>query len=439
MSDVDTVLETIRAEGARAVLFRFTDLLGGQRQLAVQASRVDRALLEEGVLIDGSAIPGWRDVSEADMLLRPDLASAFADPFTAQPALVLVCNLAEPATGVGYERCPRAVALRAVAHLAESGLADQARLAVEIGCFVQDETAGAGEAPGRAGYLAVPPDDPLHDLRQEVATVLDGLGVPGLSHHHGGAPGQAVLAFGQGGLVASADRVQLLRHAVHNVAASYGRRASFLPRPFPCGEGAGLTAHLSLWKEGRPIFAGGLYADLSEACLHFIGGVLAHVRTLNAFTNPTTNSYRRLAAGVEAPSLLAYAAHNRSAAISIPYAAKNGGKRIEIRFPDPSANPYLAFAAILMAGLDGMRRRLDPGDPLDRNLYDLPPDEADVPAMCRSLREALAALEADHDFLTAGEVISPELIHAYLALRRGEVETIERAPHPQERELYRGV
>jgi glutamine synthetase len=469
MSDAAGIVETIREAGSRAVVFRFTDLRGQPRHLARHAAGVDAALLEHGLLIDGSAIPGWRDVADSDVLLRPDLASAFQDPFAAQPTLVVLCDVADPASGVGYERDPRSVARRAHARLVESGHADEALCGAELAFYVLDDvqsavgtpevrlladspeaTHNAARAyaagnpghrpPPRDGYLAAPPRDHQADLRQEVAEVLDGLGVGGLAHCHGRSPGQGLLTFEAQPLVAACDRVQLARWVIHNVAATYGKTATFLPKPLPDAEGSGLHVQLALRREGRPLFGGNGYADLSELCLHAIGGIIHHARALNAFTNPTTNSYRRLAPGLEAPSLLAYAAHNRSAALRVPYATEHAGKRIEVRFPDAAANPYLAFAALLMAALDGIERRLDPGEAIDRNLYDLPPEETGaLPTACRSLREALEALEQDHDFLTRGEVMPGELIEAYIALRMEEVEALERTPHPLEYQLYYSV
>lgn len=457
MAEASGIIERIRAEAIRTVDFRFTDLAGRWRHLAREAGGVDADALREGVLIDGSSIPGWRDVTESDLLLRPDLATAFADPFSAQPTLALICDGAEPGTGLGYERDPRSAAARAEAHLRGLRRADEVRVAVELAFFLFDavevelgplragyrlasgERAGSGSGSGSAAYLAGPPADAMADLRAEIASVLAGLGVEGIAHAHGRGAGQNEIAFGACGLVRAADRVQLARHVVHQVAASYGKAACFLPKPVAGEAGSGLHVHASLWQGGKPTFAGQGYADLSATCLQFVAGVMLHARALNAFTNPTTNSYRRLAPGQDEPTLLAYAAHNRSAALRIPYAAKAEAKRVEVRFPDPSANPYLAFAAILMAGLDGVERKLEPGDAMDRNLYDLRPEEAeDLASVSRSLPEALAALEADQDFLAKGDVLPPDLIRAYVAVKRREVELVERAPHPVEFQLHAG-
>jgi glutamine synthetase len=449
MGEVEAVLRDIRDEAVRTVDLRFSDLAGRWRHVGLEAADVTAALLSDGLLIDGSAIPGWREVTESDLLLKPDLAARHLDPFAAQPTLALVCDAAEPGGGLGYERCPRSAAARAEAWLARSRIADGVRVGVELDFLVADRVAVEAERDG-AGYrlppverrrghafLAMPPTDATADIRAEIASTLKGLGLAGLRHAHGVGPGQCSLTFGAGGLVATADRVQLARHAAGQVAASYGKVASFLARPLAGQPGSGLRVHLALWQGERPVFAGTGYADLSPTCLHFIAGLIAHTKALNAFTNPATNSYRRLRPGQGEPVLLGYAAHNRSAAIRIPYAAMPAGKRVELRFPDPLANPYLAFAAALMAGLDGIERKLEPGDAVDRNLYDLAPAEReDLAAVAGSLDEALDALEADHDFLTRGEVVPLDLIEAYVRLKRDEAEQVARAPHPLEALLY---
>ncbi len=468
MSQVQAILERIEREGIRIVDFRFTDLGGRLRHTAIDAASVDATVLEHGLFIDGSAVPGWREVTEADLLVRPDPATAFADPFTAQPTLVLLCSASDPTTGLGYERDPRAIAERALEHLRRSGVADEALFAPELAFFVFDEVLVEGEAtrlgfrleasenraaagrsyatgntghrpaPG-AAYLAMPPADHLLDLRAEIATILERLGFGRIQHRHGRATSQCELSVRPDSLVRAADRLQILKYVVHQVTASYGKTATFLPKPLMDEPGSHLAINVSLHRGGQPLFAGSEYADLGRDCLHFIAGVLTHARALAAFTNPTTNSYRRLAGGDE-PTLLTYAAFNRSAAIRIPFAARPENKRIELRFPDPTANPYLAFAAILMAGLDGIRRRLEPGDAMDRNVYDLRPEELEeVPRAAATLEEALAALEADHDFLLEGEVFPADLIEAYVAVRRRELERVARTPHPVEFQLWFGL
>jgi len=468
MSLAERVIERIRDEGVKTVDLRFTDLAGLWRHSSIEASDVTAAMLERGLIIDGSAVPGWRDVAESDLLLKPDLACPLLDPFAAQPTLILHCDGAEPATGLGYERDPRSVARRAEAYVAESGIADRVEVALELAFFIFDDVrietgafksaysleasesaaaggrAYAGGNPGHrpargAADLALPPADHHADIRAEIAGILAGEGFPELRHEHGPAAAQNRLMVGPGGLVESADRFQLAKYVIHQVAASYGKSATFMPRPIADEPGAPLHITQTLRQGDRPVFAGQGYADLSDLCLSFIAGILAHARALNAFTNPTTNSYKRLQPGMDEPTLLAYAAYNRSAAVRVPYADRPDGKRTEIRFPDPGANPYLAFSAILMAGLDGIARKMQPGDAMDRNLYDLRPDELDgIASTCRSLEEALNALETDHEFLVHGEVMPYELIEAYLQVKRQELDHLARRPTPAEFELYYG-
>jgi glutamine synthetase len=468
MSDASRILERLGAEGIRVVDFRFTDLVGRWRHVARDAGSVTADCLGDGIFIDGSAVPGWREVTESDLLLKPDLDSAFTDPFTAQPTLVLFCDGAEPGTGLGYERDPRSAALRAEGYLRSCRFADEVRVAAEIAFFLFDgikvelgplragfeltasehRSSAAAAATGREGhrpdpdaaYLSLPPADHMADIRAEIASVLAGLGLDGLTHAHGRASGQNEMTFGTTGLVRAADHVQLVKYVIHQVAASYGKTATFMPRPVADEAGSGLHVHQALWSAGKPVFAGQGYADLSVPCLQFIAGIMVHARAINAFSNPTTNSYKRLRAGEDEPTLLAYAAHNRSAAIRIPYAARTEHKRVEVRFPDPCANPYLAFTAILMAGIDGIERKLEPGDAMDRNLYDLRPEEADdLASVSRSLGEALNEIEADHEFLTRGDVMPVEMIEGYVEVKRRECELVEQTPHPVEFQLYFGL
>jgi glutamine synthetase len=465
MPDAQAVVERLQSDAVQTVDVRFTDLRGQWQHLGLAARSVTPALLEQGVMFDGSAIAGWRDVSQSDMLLRPDLDTAVLDPFSAQPSLILIGNIAEPSTGLGYERCPRSVAERAEAHLVASGLADSAQIAPQAEFFLFDdvrfassmqeafwrvdaeegpynsgtryETGNRGHRPQSGAPLAVPPIDQLADLRAEMVSVLAAMGLEVLVQHHDTAPSQHELSLGFGGLRASADRLQIYKYVVRNVASSYGKTATFMPKPMAFQPGSGLQVQQTLWQSGRPLFAGQGYADLSELCLHYIGGILHHARALNALTNPTTNSYRRLIQGGGAPRQLAYAALNRSAAVRLPFAAEAERKRVEVRFADPAANPYLAFAALLMAGLDGIRRRLDPGEAMDRNLYDLPPEDLDdLPAVCGTLAEALDALDRDRAFLTVDEVFTDDLIDAYIALKRQEIEAVDGVPHPVEFQLY---
>jgi glutamine synthetase len=464
MADAAAILEQIRADDVRTVDFRFTDLRGQWQHLGVAAGAIDAHVLERGVMFDGSALAGWRDVSQSDMLLKPDLDTAVLDPFSAQPSLILFCDVAEPTTGLGYERCPRALAARAEAHLLAGGCADRVVVAPQGEfCIFDDvrfavaaneafyrvdtdegaynsgtryDVGNSGHRPRPGAPLAVPPIEHLSDLRAEIATMLATMGLDPRQQHRDTAAGQSTIAIGPDGLVRSADRLQIYKYVVRSVAHSYGKSATFLPKPVAAEPGSGLQLQLSLWRAERPLFAGQGYADVSDDCLHFIGGILHHARALNAFTNPTTNSYRRLAPGAGAPRQLAYAALNRSAAIRLPFADQPGDKRIEARFPDGAANPYLAFAALLMAGLDGIAHQADPGDAMDRNLYDLPPEVDDLPTVCRTLAEALDALEADRGFLMDGEVFSDDLIDAHIAVKRAEIEAVERVPHPVEYQLY---
>jgi glutamine synthetase len=469
MADAQGVLDLLEREGVGTVDFRFTDLRGRWHHLGYARSTVDARLLEEGVLFDGSAIPGWRDVAQSDMLLKPDLASAVLDPFSAQPALILVCDVADPQTGLGYERCPRSVAHRLQAHLATSSAADRALIAHQAEFFVFDdarfavaseaasfrvdaeegpwnaatryEVGNRGHRPqARGAPLVTPPLDHAADIRAEMAAMLEQMGLAGLHHHHDTAPAQSQIACAAAELLHSADQLQIYKYVVHNVANSYGKTATFMPKPLAHEPGSGMQIQAALWRGDKPVFAGQGYADLSEQCLHFIGGILHHGRALNALLNPTTNSYRRLVPGEGAPRQLAYAALNRSAAVRLPFAARPEDKRVEVRFADPAANPYLAFTALIMAGLDGMRRQLDPGEPMDRNLYDLPPEEVDeLPEVCRTFAEALDALNQDRAFLTVDDVFGDDLIDAYLALKRADIEAVRRIPHPVEFQLYYSV
>ena len=469
MTDAAAVLERIERDAVRFVDFRFTDLAGRWRHTAMDAASIDREILDNGLMIDGSAVPGWRDASESDLLVRPDLANCFLDPFSAQPTLVMICDTAEPASGIGYERDPRTTAVRAMEWLAQHPAADRAVIGTEVSFFLFDDVRvelgpmaasyrlGGSEArtagptayvPGNPGHrpppgtaqLALPPADHMSDIRAEIGGILTSLGFARVQHDHGAASLQNRMSFAPATLLATADRLQILKYAVHQVAASYGKSATFMPCPVVDEPGSGMQVHLSLWRGERPVMAGQGYADLSTTCLQFIAGVIGHAKALNAFTNPTTNSYKRLRAASDAPTLLAYAAHNRSTAIRIPYSSKPGRKRVELRFPDPGANPYLALTAILMAGLDGIERKLEPGDAMDRNLYDLRPEEIDdLASTSGSLDEALSALEQDHEFLLAGDVMTEDLIEAYIGLKRREIDTIDRTPHPAEFQLYYGL
>ena len=468
MADTTSVLARIGEEGVQTVDFRFTDLGGRWQHIGFAAARVDERVLEEGIMFDGSALPGWRDTSESDMMIVPDLSSAVIDPFSAQPTLIMMANVTEPGSGLGYDRCPRSIAARAATHLAGTGLADRVMVATEMAFSIFDDVrhdvsadgaswhVGAEESEGSSGArydvgnsghrfskgapFAVPPADHLADLRAEIVTMLHSMGLETQHQQHNPSPNQGEINLAARPMLEMADGMQIYRYVVQNVAHSYGKTATFMPKPLAFEPGAGFEIQQALWKDEKPVFAGRGYADLSDSCLHFIGGILQHAHALNAFTNPTTNSYRRLAPGQTSPRHLAYAALNRSAAVRLPFAARPEEKRVELRFPDPSANAYLAFAALLMAGLDGMVRQIDPGEPMDRNLYDLPANEIEeMPTVCRTLCEALTALDGDRAFLMRGEVFSDGVIDAYIGLKKNEIEALESVPHPVEYQLYYSV
>ena len=469
MSDIKTILEKISAENVEFVDFRFTDPRGKNHHTTYVAKEVDEDLLEEGVMFDGSSINGWKGINESDMILMPDFSTAVMDPFTSQPTLILFCDIIEPATGQGYIRDPRSTAKAAEEYLKYTGIGDTAYFGPEPEFFVFDDVkfkqsattsfykvtseenpdSSDADMDGRnhghrprtkGGYFPVQPVDSLNEIRGEMTQLLNVMGVESVLHHHEVAPSQCELGVKFSTLTSTADNVQKYKYVVHNVAHAYGKTATFMPKPVFGDNGSGMHVHQSIWKDGKPLFAGDGYADLSEEALYYIGGIIKHAKALNAFTNPTTNSYKRLVPGYEAPVLLAYSARNRSASIRIPYVASPKGKRIEARFPDPSANPYLAFSALLMAGLDGIENKIHPGEAMDKNLYDLPPEELkDVPTVAGSLREALGALDEDRDFLKKGDVFTDDQIDAYIALKEEENEAYETAPHPMEFQLYYSV
>jgi len=469
MSDVKKVLELIKENDVKYVDFRFTDPKGKWQHTAQHVSTVDEDLLTDGIYFDGSSIAGWKSINESDMILKPDASTAVIDPFAAQTQLVIFCDIVEPATGQLYDRDPRSIAKRAEKHLIATGIGDTAFFGPEAEFFIFDDVRfqvepnsvfykvdaedGAwasgkefpegnhGHRPAvKGGYFPVPPVDSGVDIRAEMLTVMGELGLPIEKHHHEVAPSQHELGVKFGTLVQAADWMQLYKYAVHNVAHSYGKTATFMPKPIFGDNGSGMHVHQSIWNKGKPTFAGSGYADLSETALYYIGGIIKHAKALNAFTNPTTNSYKRLIPGFEAPVLLAYSARNRSASCRIPQAASPKGKRVEVRFPDPGSNPYLAFAAMLMDGLDGIQNKIHPGDAMDKNLYDLPPDElALVPTVCGSLREALDSLAKDYEFLLKGDVFSKDFIDSYAELKWEDVHKFEHTPHPIEYQLYYSV
>ena len=463
------VLETIKENDVQYVDFRFTDPRGKWQHISQYVATVDEEMLTEGIMFDGSSIEGWKAINESDMTLLPDCDTAVMDPFTSQPTLVIICDVVEPSTGQPYERDPRSTARRAEAYMKSAGFGDTAYFGPEAEFFVFDDVrfetspnrcfyefhsdegpyASAkhfdegnwGHRPRiKGGYFPVPPVDSAQDLRSEMVSTMAEMGLDMEKHHHEVAPSQHELGLKFDTLVRSADNLQIYKYVTHMVAHQYGKTATFMPKPVYEDNGSGMHVHQSIWKGGKNTFAGSLYADLSESCLFYIGGMIKHAKALNAFTNPLTNSYKRLVMGFEAPVLLAYSARNRSAACRIPHAASPAGKRVEVRFPDPGANPYYAFAAMLMAGLDGIENRIHPGDAMDKNLYDLPPEERyNVPTVCGSLREALECLDADRDFLKKGDVFTDDQINAYAELKWEEVLRLDIFPHPVEFDMYYSV
>ncbi len=469
MADTKKVFDLIKEHDAKYVDFRFTDPRGKWQHLAQHINTVNEESLTEGIMFDGSSIAGWKAINESDMILLPDCATAVMDPFAAQPSVIVFCDVLEPLTGQNYSRDPRSVAKNAEAYLKSTGIADTMFVGPEAEFFVfddvrfdvrmngafyefsseegpyvsgdkMDEGNTGHRPPIKGGYFPVPPVDSAADLRAEMLSTIQDMGVSVEKHHHEVAPSQHELGIKFDHLVRCADNMQIYKYVVHNVAHSYGKTATFMPKPVKGDNGSGMHVHNSLWKGNTPLFAGNGYADLSETALHYIGGIIKHAKALNAFTNPTTNSYKRLIPGFEAPVLLAYSSRNRSASCRIPYVASPKGKRVEVRFPDPAANPYLAYAALLMAGLDGIQNKIHPGDPMDKNLYDLPPEELkNIPTVCGSLREAVTALQADNAFLKKGDVFTDDLIHSYLELKWEEIYAYEHTPHPIEFKMYYSV
>ena len=453
------VLKLVQESEARFVDYRFTDILGKEHHVTVPVSAFDEEVFERGHAFDGSSIAGWKGIQASDMLLVPDPDTAYVDPFYEEPTVVITCDVVEPADGKGYDRDPRSIAKRAEAYLKSTGLGDTIYVGPEpeffifdsvewsvdmSGCSVKIQSGeasweGTGHRPRvKGGYFPVPPVDSLHDIRSAMVLALESIGVPVEVHHHEVAnAGQCEIGTKFNTLTRRADWTQALKYVVHNVAHQYGKTATFMPKPIVGDNGSGMHVHQSIWKAGQNLFAGNGYAGLSEFALYYIGGIIKHAKALNAITNPSTNSYKRLVPHFEAPVKLAYSAKNRSASIRIPFVNSSKARRIEARFPDPLANPYLAFAALMMAGLDGVQNKIHPGDPADKNLYDLPPEEdAKIPTVCHSLDQALAALDADREFLTRGGVFSNDFIDAYIELKNEEVQRMRMTTHPLEFELY---
>ncbi len=463
----ENTLKLIEDNEVRWVDMRFTDTRGKEQHVTIPATEVNTDFFEGGKMFDGSSIAGWKGINESDMILMPDDSASVLDPFTDDATIIVRCDIVEPMTMQGYERDPRSVAKRAEEFLKSTGIGDTAFFGPEPEFFVFDdvkwhatmsgvgysinseeaawssgehfEDGNIGHRPGvKGGYFPVPPVDSLHDLRAAMCTAMEQMGLIIEVHHHEvGTAGQCEIGVKFNTLVVKADEVQVMKYCTHNVAHAYGKTATFMPKPVVGDNGSGMHVHQSIFKDGDNIFAGDGYAGLSDTALYYIGGIIKHARALNAFTNASTNSYKRLVPGFEAPVMLAYSARNRSASIRIPYEPSPKGKRVEVRFPDPTANPYLSFAAMLMAGLDGIANKIHPGDAADKDLYDLPPEEGlAIPTVCSSLGQALEALDADRDFLTSGGVFTDDMIDAYITLKEEEVERLNMTTHPVEFEMY---
>jgi glutamine synthetase len=466
MSDAKSVLKTIKDEDVAYVDIRFTDPRGRLQHVTVMSHEIDEDFLEEGFMFDGSSIAGWKGIEESDMKLMPDCSSAYMDPFYAEKTLCLHCTVLEPDTNEPYARDPRGTAEKAEAYLKSSGIGDISYFGPEAEFFLFDdvrfsntmnkvsyevdaadgawntdteyEMGNMGHRPGvKGGYFPVNPTDAAQDLRSEMLSTMKAIGMKVDKHHHEVASCQHELGLVFGSLTKQADELQKYKYIIHNVAAAYGKTATFMPKPIAGDNGTGMHVNMSIWKDNKPLFAGSGYADLSDEALYFIGGILKHAKALNAFTNPSTNSYKRLIPGFEAPVLRAYSARNRSGCVRIPWSESPKAKRVEARFPDPASNPYLCFAALLMAGIDGIKNKIHPGEPAEKDLYDLPPEElAEIPTVCGSLREALGALQEDHEFLLAGDVFTKDQIEGYMDLKWEEIYKYEHTPHPVEFQMY---
>ncbi|SFX30271.1 glutamate--ammonia ligase [Marinospirillum alkaliphilum] len=463
-------LSIIKEHDVKWIDLRFTDARGKEQHVTIPAASVDEEFFESGQMFDGSSVGGWKGINESDMIMRPDDSSAVLDPFTDEPTLILQCDIIEPSTMQGYERDPRSLARRAEEYLKSTGIADTAFFGPEPEFFIFDDVKWKQDISGasyhinseeaawssdatieggnmghrprvKGGYFPVPPVDSSHEIRGAMCNAMTAMGLKVEVHHHEVATAnQCEIGVAFNTLVKKADEVQRLKYCVHNVAHAFGKTATFMPKPLVGDNGSGMHVHQSLSKDGVNLFSGDSYGGLSEMALYYIGGIIKHAKALNAITNPLTNSYKRLVPGFEAPVMLAYSARNRSASIRIPYVSSPKARRIETRFPDPGANPYLCFAALLMAGLDGIQNKIHPGDAMDKNLYDLPPEEAaQVPQVCGSLREALEALKADRAFLTKGGVFTDDMLDAFIDLKMEEVHRLEHTTHPVEFDMYYSV
>jgi glutamine synthetase len=463
---IENALKMIKDKDVKFVDLRFTDPRGKMQHLTMDISQMHAEAWEEGLMFDGSSIAGWKAINESDMILRPDATSVHLDPFYAQTTMAVFCDIADPGTGESYNRDPRSIARRTEEYLKSTKIGDTVFVGPEAEFFIFDDVKFATEPYNtgfkldsielpsnsdrayeqgnmghrmrtKGGYFPMNPMDSAQDMRGEMLSVMGEMGLAIEKHHHEVASSQHELGTRYQPLVMAADHMQIYKYVIHNVAHSYGKTATFMPKPIFGDNGSGMHCHFSIWKDGKTMMSGNQYADLSETCLYFIGGVIKHAKALNAFTNPSTNSYKRLVPGYEAPVLLAYSSRNRSASCRIPFTSNPKAKRVEVRFPDPTANPYLCFSAIIMAGLDGIVNKIHPGPAMDKNLYDLPPAElAQVPTVCGSLQEAIDSLRADHAFLTKGNVFSVDQIESYLDLKQEEQDRYRMTPHPVEYDMY---
>ncbi len=468
----EKTLGMINEHDVKWVDLRFTDSRGKEQHVTNSVGQIDEEFFENGAMFDGSSIAGWKAINESDMILMPDDSTAVLDPFTEETTLNLRCNIVEPATLQGYERDPRSIAQRAEAYLKSTDIGDVAYFGPEPEFFIFDDVkyghsiSGAmykinaeeaawasdteveggnlGHRPGiKGGYFPVPPVDSAMDLRNAMCDAMEAMGITvDLHHHEVGTAGQGEIGTRFASLLRKADETQIFKYCVQNVAFAYGKTATFMPKPLVGDNGNGMHCHQSIGKDGTNIFAGDGYGNLSQEALWYIGGIIKHARAINAFSNASTNSYKRLVPGFEAPLLLVHSARNRSASIRIPYIQGGNpkGVRVEVRFGDPSANPYLMFSSMLMAGLDGIRNKIDPGEPLDKDLYDLPREEiSHVPTVCSSLEQALQSLDQDREFLTQGEVFTNSMIDGYIDLKMEEVTLLNSVTHPVEFEMYYSV
>lgn len=467
MLDLNALQAKIAEDDVKFIDLRFTDTLGKEQHVSIPISAVDDELVDSGKMFDGSSIKGWQKIHQSDLALLPDLSTALLDPFCQDNTLIIRCDVVDPNTMMGYDRDPRSVARRAEDYLKTTGIADTCLFGPEPEFFLFDDVRWKNDMSGafyavdseeaawnsgksfdggnlghrpsvKGGYFPVPPVDSSQDIRAAMCLTLEEMGLVVEAHHHEVATSnQNEVATRFNSMLKKADEIQILKYVVHNTAHVYGKTATFMPKPVVGDNGSGMHCHQSLVKDGQNIFAGDKYAGLSEEALYYIGGIIKHAKALNAFTNPATNSYKRLVPGFEAPVLLAYSSRNRSAAIRIPHVSNPKARRIEVRFPDSLANPYLAFAAMMMAGLDGIRNKMHPGDPMEKDLYDLPPEELqDVPHVCESLEGALQSLSADNEFLLQGDVFSSDFLQSFIEIKQEEINRLRLSTHPLEFEMY---